>query len=325
MSARIDSLVQGARGRGVPAGLNVCLAAFHVAVQLYQFVFLPVVLLPQNSAWAWSLIPAALLSNPYRSLLHEALHDLFHPNRSANTFFGRLLSILFGVSFQIVRTRHLVHHKLNRLPAEGVEIYDRAARTRFRAAPAYYFRIFGGLYAEEVLSPLVLLLPGSLLARLQQRQDASDRAPAGIKDSRLGGAQLREIRFDGTLAVLWLALAAACYGRHWPLLAGALLARGFLVSFFDNAYHYGTPVGNIFYARNLALPGLAAKLVLHFNLHGVHHVNPAIPWSDLPAAFEAQGGRHEGSYFAAAARQLRGPIALQDLPESASVIRVRPF
>ena len=325
MSVRLDSLVHGARGRGIPAGLNLCLAAFYIALNLYQFVLLPLLLLPMSPAWGWTLLVAALFTNPYWSLVHETSHDLFHPNRAVNAFFGRLLSILFGAPFRILRTSHLVHHKLNRLPAEGAEYFDRAARTKARAAAGYYYRIFLGLYIAEVLRPLSCLLPRALLNRLQRRLLKPGSVGAILMEQWLGAAALRDIRFDGCLAILWLALAAACYGRHWPLLAGALLARAFLSSFLDNLYHYGTPVGNIFYARNLALPEMAAKLLLHFNLHGVHHVNPAIPWSDLPEAFEAQGGRHEGDYCAAALRQLRGPIALQDLPEDAPVIRVRPF
>lgn len=325
MISRVDSLVQGGRGRGIPAGLNLGLALFYVALSLFQFVFLPLLLLPENPVWAWALAGAALLSNPFWSLIHEAIHDLFHPNRTVNAFFGRLLSILFGAPFRILRTSHLVHHKLNRMPAEGTELYDRRAVTKTRAAPKYYFQIFLGLYLAEVLSCVIFLLPKSLLLRLQKRLVQPGSVRAIWMENWLEPAALREIRFDGCLTILWLVLAAACYGRHWPLLAGALLARAFLISFLDNVYHYETAVGNIFYARNLALPLPAGRALLNFNLHGVHHVNPAIPWSDLPEAFEAQGGRHEGAYFAAALRQLRGPVALQDLPEGAPVVRIRPL
>jgi hypothetical protein len=44
----------------------------------------------------------------YWSLIHEAIHDLFHPERRVNAFFGRALSILFGSPFQILRLSHLL-------------------------------------------------------------------------------------------------------------------------------------------------------------------------------------------------------------------------
>ncbi|MGZ9188133.1 MAG: hypothetical protein ACXW6R_26035 [Candidatus Binatia bacterium] len=78
-------------------------------------------------------------------------------------------------------------------------------------------------------------------------------------------------------------------------------------------------------AKNLSLPGPLAGLLLNFKLHGIHHINPAISWIDLPKAFDAQAGKYHGGYFAAALRQLRGPMALQDLPQGAPVLRVRPY
>ena len=135
MSANAQSVAYGSRGRGIPIGINLGLAAFYVAVNLYQFLFLPLLLLPRSTAWAWTLLPLALLTNPYWSLIHETIHDLFHPNRRVNAFFGRLLSILFGAPLRILRMSHLLHHKLNRRPSEGTEYYDRAKGTKAGAAP----------------------------------------------------------------------------------------------------------------------------------------------------------------------------------------------
>ncbi len=76
-----------------------------------------------------------------------------------------------------------------------------------------------------------------------------------------------------------------------------------------------------------ALPCLAAplaKLLLNFNLHGIHHINLAISWIHLPKAFEVQAGRFQGGYFAAALSQLGGPIALQDLPQGGAAMNVKP-
>ena len=325
MRASPQSAAYGNRSRGIPLGVNLGLAGFYIAVNVYQFLFLPLQLLPNRLAWGWTLVPLALLTNPYWSLIHEAIHDMFHSNRSVNAFFGRLLSILFGAPFRILRMSHLVHHKLNRLPVEGTEYYDRGESTRARAAPGYYLQIFLGLYLVEVLSSIYFLLPRRFLLRLQKCFLRPDGVSGILMQNWLGAAALREIRIDGLLALSWLALSFLCYGERWPLLAAALLGRALLISFLDNVYHYATPVGDLFYARNLRLPAAAAKLLLHFNLHGVHHVNPAIPWIDLPEAFEAQAGKYQGGYFGAALDQLRGPIALQDLPQGTPEVRVRPF
>lgn len=325
MSASQQTAAYGGRDRGIPVWINLGLALLYVAVNVFQFVFLPLRLLPMDLAWAWTLLPLAFLTNPYWSLIHEAIHEMFHPNRSVNMFFGRLLAILFGAPFRILRLSHLLHHKLNRLPVEGTEYYDRSTSSKARAAPGYYFQILLGLYLVEVLSPVYFLLPRRRLLWFYQRFMRPDGVSGILMKNWLGAEALREIRFDGLLTLVWLALSFFCYGERWPLLLGALLARAVLISFLDNVYHYETPVSDLFFARNLRLPGAAAKLLLNFNLHGVHHVNPAIPWIDLPRTFDAQGGKYQDDYFVAALRQLRGPIALQDLPQGSPELRVRPL
>jgi fatty acid desaturase len=311
-------------GGGIPVALNLCLAFFHGAVNLFQFVILPLWLLPKDVRWAWTLALLAVLTNPFWSLIHEAIHDLFHPNRTVNALAARLLAVLFGAPFRILRLSHLLHHKLNRLPVEGTEYYDETKSSKAGAAPGYYFQILLGLYFVEVLSALFFLLPRSWLTRFKERYLAPTSVGGILMQNWLGVEALREIHLDGLLTLVLFSFSFYCYGEHWPLLLAVLAARGFLISFLDNVYHYETPVGEVFYARNLWLNRPLAGLLLHFNLHGIHHLNPAIPWSDLPKAFLAQAGKFEGGYFSAALRQLRGPIALQDLPGGAAKEKINP-
>ena len=313
-----------ARGGGLPSALNCMLALFYVAVNLFQFIVLPLRFLPDDIRWAWLLLPLALLTNPFWSLIHEAIHDLFHADKTVNAFAGRLLGILFGSPFRVLRLSHLLHHKLNRMPVEGTEYFDRDKGGKAGAAPGYYFQILLGLYLVEVLSPLYFLLPRNWLLRFRERYLPGQSVGSILMQNWLGREALREIRYDGLFTIVWVASSFYCYGDHWPLILAVLLARGFLISFLDNVYHYGTPVSDVFYAKNLRLASPAAKLLLNFNLHGIHHINPAIPWIELPKAFDAQAGKYHGGYFRAAWRQLHGPIALQDLPQAAPVLRVRP-
>ncbi|MBM2805829.1 MAG: Fatty acid desaturase [Deltaproteobacteria bacterium] len=319
-----ESVTYFSRAGGVPGALNCFLALLYIALNVFQFFILPLWLLPVQRSWAWTLFPLALLTNPFWSLIHEAIHDLFHPNRGVNAFTGRLLAILFGAPFRILRLSHLLHHKLNRMPVEGTEYYDRGKSAKAAAAPGYYFQIFCGLYLVEVISPIYFLLPRAWLQRFKERYLKPESVSAILMQNWLGAESLREIRLDGLLTVSWLSLSFWFYGQHWPLLLVALLARGFLISFLDNIYHYETPVSDVFFAKNLTLPAPLAKLLLNFNLHGIHHINPAISWINLPKAFDVQGGKFHGGYFAAALRQLHGPIALQELPQGAPTLRVRP-
>jgi len=308
----------------IPSTLNCLLALFYLLVNLYQFVILPWWLLPAASCWGLSLLPLALLSNPFWSLLHEAIHDLLHSHRRVNAFIGRALAVLFGSPFRILRLSHLLHHKLNRLPVEGTEYYDRSKSSKAAAAPGYFFQILLGLYLVEVVSPLLFFLPRLWLQRFKDRYLPAQSVSAILVQNWLGAEALREIRLDGALTLAWLSLSFWLYGENWPMIFALLLARGFLISFLDNVYHYATPVGDVFYAKNLRLAAPLAKLLLNFNLHGIHHINPAISWIHLPKAFEVQAGRFHGGYFAAALSQFGGPIALQDLPQGGASARVRP-
>ena len=312
------------RNGGVPGVLNCVLALFYLVVNFYQFIILPLWLLPVERRWAWTLLPLALLTNPFWSLIHEAIHDLFHSNRSVNAFAGRLMAILFGSPFRILRLSHLLHHRLNRMPVEGTEYYDQTKSSKATAAPGYFFQIFLGLYLIELVSPIGFFLPRAWLRRFKERYLRPESVSAILMQNWLSTESLREIRIDGLLTVSWLSLSFWLYGQDWPLIAAALVARGFLISFLDNVYHYETPVSDVFYAKNLRLPPPLAMLLLNFNLHGIHHINPAISWINLAKAFETQGGKFQGSYFATALRQLHGPIALQELPQGAPVLRVRP-
>jgi fatty acid desaturase len=320
-----DSVAFASRSGGLPGALNGLLAIFYIAVNVFQFIVLPTSLLPVTSNWGWLLLPLALLTNPFWSLIHEAIHDLFNANKSVNSFFGRLMAILFGSPFRILRLSHLLHHKLNRMPVEGTEYFDRDKGTKCAAAPGYFFQILLGLYLVEVVSPVYFLLPRRWLRKFKERYLKPQSMSAILMQNWLGAESLREIRRDGLVTICWLSVSFYLYGEHWPKLLAALLARGFLISFLDNVYHYATPVSDVFFAKNLRLPALPAKLLLNFNLHGIHHINPAISWINLPKAFDVQGGKYQGGYFAAALRQLRGPIALQDLPQGEPSLRVRPM
>jgi fatty acid desaturase len=300
--------------RCIPGTLNMSLALVYAVLHLYQFFFLPGWLLATDARWAWTLLPLGLLNNPHWSLLHEAIHDMFHEVPRVNALFGRLLSVMFAAPFRILRLSHLLHHKLNRMPIEATEVYDREKASAKSVAPGYYFQILGGLYLVEFLSPWLFFLPRRLIEALRNRLAKPQSVSGILLHSWCRKAATREIRIDGMIIAGWLAISLYCYGRYWPLLAAALAARGFLISFLDNVYHYRTPVGEIFYAKNLRLPLPGARLLLNFNLHGIHHRNPAIPWIHLPVLFREHEGLYDGNYFSAAARQLLGPVAMQDLP-----------
>jgi fatty acid desaturase len=297
----------------VSVPLNCALAVLHVALNLYQFFLLPLILLPASSWWGLTIVPVTLMSNSFWSLIHEAIHDHFHPRLRSNHFAGRFLSVFFGSSFLLLRLSHLLHHKLNRSPREATEAYNPARTPAVKAAAGYYFQILGGLYLVELVSPLFFLFPKGALTAFSKRCLAPGSMSALLVRSLAEPRALRAMRVDAIAVAALLISSFACYGENRLWLAGALAARAFLISFLDNVYHYGTRIGDTAYARNLRLAPWLAKGLLHFNLHGVHHKNPALPWAVLPAAYAQERRPFDGSYFTAAARQLAGPVPIEEL------------
>ena len=110
--------------------LNWILAAGFFLVGIYQFWVLPVWLLPMDLRWGYTLIPIALLNNTYWALVHDTFHGSFSPSARANVAAGRVLAILFGAPFHLLRLGHLLHHGFNRTERETIEVYDDAGSGR---------------------------------------------------------------------------------------------------------------------------------------------------------------------------------------------------
>ena len=327
--SRTRRVEPGRARRGIPVGTNLLVALLCVVANLYQYAVVPLALLPRGGAWAATLVPAAIMSLTHWAILHESIHGHLHPNKRINVALGRVLGVLFGVPFHTVRFGHLLHHRFTGTPTDRPEVYDPERSSRLVRAVAYYPNLLLGAYGSELAAAVLVLLPKARLARVASRAFGKhDRGIGGgtrENASRDGASRLAvnhlvndrarraELRLDGALIVLLLFASAACYGRYWPILVLALGARALLISFLDNAYHYGTPLGGPGSSLNLKPLLFPSCLILDFNLHRAHHLRPALPWSSLRATLASTGDRYDGALPLAALRQLRGPIPVHAL------------
>jgi fatty acid desaturase len=285
---------------------NAVLALVLWATGLFVYYALPLALLPLSPWFALLLIPAILTTTTNWSLMHEAIHSHFHPDARINNGFGRISGILFGAPWETLKFGHLLHHSINGTPPDRPEYFEPQRQSRFAANAIFYPRLLFGLYAVEVIGAFFCLLPRSILAKVTPLFPG-EIGPQRAERHLLQPDRLAHIRLDALLTIAAMVLAFWCYGAAWPLLLAAVFARGVLISFADNGYHYAAPIGaGARAAYNLRLPGGAA--ILNFNLHQVHHRHPTLPWNQLPRAFAADADTYDGPYFRTMARQLRGPI-----------------
>lgn len=293
---------------------NRRLAALHLLLQATVLFALPLWLLPRDPAWGWLILPAVLMSNPWWAFVHEALHGVMFDDRRWNRLSGRLNAVLYGAPFDLLRWGHLLHHAHSRTVRERSEVYVAGQDNRLRFAMGYYFRLFGGLYVYEVIGGLLLLLPRPLVERLIAGVASRDNVIGELGKRLMEPATLAAVRADALAIAAVYSLAFALYGLCWWMLLAALAGRAVLISLVDNAFHYGTPLDDVRFARNLELPGWASRLMLHFNLHGAHHARARLPWRDLPEYHRQSAAGFQDRWLAAVFRQLRGPLAEQCLP-----------
>lgn len=295
--------------------INLAIVLLLLGLNALIFIVLPLWLLPASIHFAWLLVPLVPLSVTHWATIHEAIHGSLHPDRRVNDRIGRLLAIGFGSPYELLRFGHLSHHALNGAEPERPDLLD-GGRTGPAAGLVYYVRLLVGLYAAELASTLLCLLPRRLLRPLVRKifydadpraRNMADRAERQLLDRR----RLGETRRDALSILALFGLAFWLYGAAWPLLVLVLLGRAFLVSFMDNAPHYGGATGDPAQGYDMAVPPALGRLILNSNLHGTHHRHPNTPWQALPRAFEVDGSRFAGSYLTIPWRQLRGPIVVR--------------
>ncbi len=301
---------------------NLAIAAAIVGYHAFAFFALPWWLLPHSAHWAWLLLPLAWSFSTQWGMIHEAIHKIALPEPIANERLGRLLSVLMGSSFAVLRFGHLMHHQLNRhWQSEMVE------RPGILAGISYYFTLTVGLYLSEVVGSFLLaLLPRSMFSILARRTFFADKPDAAVAGERFfyERGNIQTVRQDAAMGALLYILAFLAYGTHWPILLGLITLRALVLSLLDNIYHYDTPGDNSKASKELALPRYMSVLLLHANYHETHHLNPQIPWACLPSIHGQQARRFDGDLFSHGLAQFAGPIARHAVRPAARRDRFSP-
>lgn len=291
--------------RYLPQKQNVALSAFAIGFQLAGLGLTPLV-------WAWSgwAFFAYVLIYGYATvmswlLIHEAIHYKLLNNRRANDGLGRIHGILFGCAFHILKVGHMTHHRYNRSELDTTELVPTGTRHFVVWWLAYYARILGGLYMSEVLAPLMFFFwkrTKRIILAFTRNQ-----AVATILDM-FTRRMVQAIQLDAVLSVGFI--IAQCYCNRHDLTPFILLffSRGLILSFYDNAYHYGTDAHDPAAANNLSVPAVVKFFILNHNMHRVHHRHPLASWASLPQLFAADRDGFDGALISTGLKQLKGPL-----------------
>jgi len=283
----------------IPARLNLLLA-FAVITSLLALLWAAGRL---TNAWAITLLALGygLIMNTGYALLHEAEHNLFHPDRFINQAAGAALALFFPAPFHLLRQGHLGHHMRNRSDDEAFDFYFEGENRVWK-----YLQLYGiltGLFWVTIVFSnfLAAINPAWLMGR----KVSFDRPTAALQES-LNPKYLRLIRLE---AWVILALHAGMVGLfRIPLghYAAVLCGFGFIWSALQYVHHFGTTREVQKGARNLKTFAPVDLLWLNHNWHLNHHLSPTVPWVYLPFLYEGPEFRRS-SLLLAYLKMWRGP------------------
>lgn len=285
----------------IPGGLNIALTAASVSTALSLLW-----LASHTESWAVRIAAAVAFSfvnNTIFSLLHEAVHGVFHRKRAVNEAFGRLTAAFFPTGLAFQRICHLGHHRRNR---SDVELFDYVLPGESRVVKAVqWYGILTGVY--WLLPPLAalayLVAPGLFRPHGASRflkQTSADAMLSGFEEAPEGKIRL-EILFSILVqAGIWWALGLNLWG--WGMCYAAFALNWSSLQYADHAWserhvHDG--------AWNLRVSRVVQYLFLNYHHHKAHHQHPGVPWLHLSRYVDPAEERP--SFLGIYLRMWRGP------------------
>lgn len=295
------------RTLSIPNSLNIalaCLATTASAALLWSA--------SHTTSWPWRLAAALAFSyvnNTNFSLLHEAVHGVFHRSDRGNAFFGRWLAATFPTSFTLQRFFHLGHHRRNRSPAERFDYVAPGESVLLKNVQ--WYGILTGLYwlLPPLSCVLFLVAPGAFSstafeARWSQ-QSGADEMVAGVECLPRNVVRLEILFAVAWQAALFVALDLTWTG--WLLCYGAFALNWSSLQYADHAWSELDPVRG---AWNLRVNPVVRWLFLNYHHHRAHHENPKVPWIHLPQFVDGSAPRP--SFLRIYLQMWRGPRALPE-------------
>jgi fatty acid desaturase len=256
------------------------------------------------SAW-WSIglvaVGYGLVMNSGYAMLHEAEHNILHPDARWNEAVGVVLALFFPAPFHLLRQGHLGHHVRNRSDDEAFDFYFEGDSRVWR-----YLQLYGTLTGCFWLVIVLSNFLAALHPRLLQLDLARRDRPTAALLATLNPRYHRLIRWEAiAVIVLHTALIVLFSVPVW-IYAIVLAGFGVMWSAMQYVHHFGTERDVQKGALNLHTFMPLDLLWLNHNWHLNHHLSPTVPWLYLP--FESSpSSPPRGNLFLAYFRMWRGP------------------
>jgi len=286
------------RAFAIPAKTNLAIACVQLAV------LSSILWAAGQAVHGWQVLMLSLAygvaMNSAYAMLHEAEHNLLHPNPVLNQTLGVLLALFFPAPFHLIRQGHIGHHIRNRSDDEAFDLYFEG-ENRFWKYLQLYGTLTGMFWVLIYAANFVAVFNPAIVT---PRYGRFDRTTEAFLES-LNPKYRRLIRIEALAAIL---LHAAMI-HFWaiPVLnyLVVMFGFGFTWSAMQYAHHYGTVRDVRRGAMNLKTSRLLDLVWLNHNWHLNHHMHPTVPWIHLPRLSDPRAARE--NLHTAYLREWRGP------------------
>ncbi len=308
----------------VPTRLNLILALCATGLALSMLW-----LASNTDSTIWfvgAVVVFAFINNTVFSLLHEAVHGIFHKDLLVNEWVGRILAAFFPTGFTLQRIAHLGHHRRNRTDAEMFDYYQPGDNLLLK-----YFQWYGiltGLYwlLPPLASLVFLLTPTWLIKRIIALSQKSDLAFQFSAEGMLSG--YNNAPYARIKAEILLSIAiqiALFYFLHLNLFGwlACYAAFGFAWSSLQYTDHAFSKRDVYDGAWNLRVNKVIQYIFLNYHHHRVHHQNPTVPWLYLERYIDA--GEYRPSFLEIYLKMWGGPRPVPESKEAATDVLPTPL
>jgi fatty acid desaturase len=216
--------------------------------------------------------------------MHEATHDILHPEPLVNDMVGMVLGWLFPLSFTVLKVTHTVHHCCNRTDHEMFDCYYPDDNRLVKWIQWYGLMLGLWWYLIPIGSLLLAVAPDWLHSPPFRQARTTE-----VLFDDFGKHEIRRLRIETALGILFWILLFLGLQLRWEAVLIAYAMFAFNWSTRQYVTHAFTPRNVRDGALNLRVSRPMGWLLLNGNWDRVHHQHPHVPWLYLSSI-----GRHGG-------------------------------
>src|SRR5262245_47000814 len=226
----------------------------------------------------------SFLANTMFSLLHEAVHAGFHPDRRLNELGGRIAAAFFPTALSLQRAFHLSHHRNNRSAVERFDYYSKAD-FHFLKVMNWYVILTGVYWIGSPVFSVIYALTANFVpwqCLCGAGNQITDQTSARPFLESLEQAPISQVRLDVAVSVM---IQFLIIGMFDVSLLGWCLCYGFFAlnwSSLQYADHAFSALDREEGAWNLKVNRIVRLLFLNYHHHLGHHRNTSVAWATPP-------------------------------------------